>query len=146
MSSDMVLEVADRPVCDDDADTAQIVAELVERRSIVRHWLRWWRPSKRREAIEMVEAQDGILFEGLGLDRPSWRLKDEEFAELVARFRRSRGGKWRGALPRIPSEHRSRLHELFVNWSILFGGRWVRMNVAYDRELLRDGEHKLQRS
>jgi hypothetical protein len=96
MSSDMVLEVADRPVCDDDADTAQIVAELVERRSIVRHWLRWWRPSKRREAIEMVEAQDGILFEGLGLDRPSWRLKDEEFAELVARFRRSRGGKVEG--------------------------------------------------
>lgn len=127
--------------------TAQLIAELVERRSILRHWHRWWRPRKRRDAVGMAEAWDKLYFEGLELECPSWRLNETRFLELAGRLRIRKEPHSAGTpLPPVAPERRSELHEMFVRWSIRFGGHWVRMNVLYDRELLRDGDHPLQRS
>lgn len=132
---------------DFDAITHQRVAELVETRSILRHWRSWLRPAKRKQAIDLAEAHERLLLAEMQptLAKPTWRMDGKEFADVVEQFRRWGSPEESiSLLPRVPQEARTPLHETFVTYGIKFGGRWVRMNVLYDRELLRDGEHPLQ--
>jgi hypothetical protein len=130
-----------------DAETDQIIAELVERRSALRRWWPWVNPQERKKAVEMITAWEGHLFTHIGrsIEKASWELGGRDFAALVRRVRNWRG---RGAedppMKPVPPDARSELHELFVRHALMFGGRWVRMNLLYDRELLRDGEHPVQ--
>jgi len=130
--------------------THQMIAEFVERRSVVRNWLWFVRPGKKKKAREMIEAHEDMILSDMP-DRPAmptWKMRDAEFREFVGAFRR-----WRDpsmplrppGLPPIASSARSMLHEqVVVDYGIAFGGRWVRMNVLFDREYLAEGKHPVQ--
>lgn len=138
---------AEAAKADYDSITDQWIAELVETRSILKHWWWWKNPTKRRNAMGLAEGHEKLLLSGMPVPpaKPTWRMSGKEFVEFVEQFLRWRDPKsLRARLPRVPAERRSMLHETFVKHGIAFGGRWVRMNVTYDRELLRDGQHPLQ--
>ena len=131
-----------------EAETDSLIAEIVEKRSILRHWPCWWRPGHRREAVETAEIKDRLWYRAMKLEpgAPTWRMTESEFAEFVGKligWRHPDGSK-RG-VARVEPTARSELHEVFVKYGINFGGRWVRMNVAYDRQLLSDGKHPCRR-
>jgi hypothetical protein len=130
-----------------EAETDSLIAELVEKRSILQHWPRWWRPGHRREAADIAETKDRLWYRAMQLEPgvPTWRMAGHEFTEFVGKlihWRHPDGRKLKVA--RVDPAARSELHEMFVKYGINFGGRWVRMNVAYDRQLLCDGQHPLQ--
>lgn len=130
-----------------EAETDSLIAEIVEKRSILRHWPRWWRPGHRRAAVEMAEIKDRLWYRAMKLEPglPTWRMTETELAEFVGRlihWRHPDGSKCN--IDRVEPTAHSELHDVFIKYGTNFGGRWVRMNVAYDRELLRDGKHPLQ--
>jgi hypothetical protein len=130
--------------------THQMIAEFVERRSVVRNWLWFVRPGKKKKAREMIEAQEAMILSDMP-DRPAiptWKMKDAEFGKFIGAFRRWRDpslGLRPPGLPPIAPAARSMLHEqVVVDYGIAFGGRWVRMNVLFDREYLAEGKHPVQ--
>lgn len=130
--------------------THQMIAEFVERRSVMRNWLWFVRPGKKKKAREMIEAHEALILSDMP-DRPAtptWKMCDAEFREFVGTFRRWRDpslGLRPPTLPPIAAAARSMLHEqVVVDYGIAFGGRWVRMNVLFDREYLAEGKHPVQ--
>ena len=130
--------------------THQMIAEFVERRSVVQNWLWFMRPGKRKRAREMVASHEDLLLSEMPgrPTTPTWKMKDDEFREFIGDFRRWRDpalGLRPPVLPPIAAAARSMLHQqVVVDYGIAFGGRWVRMNVLFDREYLAEGKHPVQ--
>jgi hypothetical protein len=108
-----------------DRNTERMIAETRERRAVVRYWF-WWRNRKERKtSIELAEAQEKLLFDGVVSTRgqqPVWRLSDREFETFLDRFREHRRPGSSGEAHPDPGADRSELHRTFLRHGIRFGG------------------------
>ncbi|UFZ07816.1 hypothetical protein LQG66_16570 [Bradyrhizobium ontarionense] len=105
-------------VCDSRAATAHIVAQrdaeaqafddkitedevrgFRERRDGIRSWPFFWNRRERKIFVEYSMAHEKLILDanGLSADRPTWKMSDQAFESLIARYRAARASRHLGA-------------------------------------------------
>lgn len=119
-----------------DRVTEQSIMEIREKRAAVRSWTFWRNRAQRRNAIELIEASDKLMFADVVSTRGQhsvWLLSDREFEILLDRYREHRRpGSSLDPHP-DPGEDRSQLHLLFLQHALEFGGRAVQREFLASR-------------
>ncbi|MDH4744439.1 hypothetical protein OMP43_10470 [Sphingomonas sp. CBMAI 2297] len=108
--------------------TEQLILEMREKRAVVRNWSFWRNRAHRRNAIELLEASDKVMFQDVVSTRGQlsvWLLSDREFEMLLDRYREHRRPGSSGKPHPDPGEERTQLHLLFLQHALQFGGRMV---------------------
>lgn len=120
-----------------DTYTEQMIVEMREKRALVRSWP-WWRArGQRKNAIEMFEAGERLIFAEIpsgAATGPVWSLSDASFELLADRLREHRRpGSSNERVHPDPGETRSQLHLLFLQHGLKFGGKSVQRSFLESR-------------
>ena len=121
-----------------DRYTEQMIAEMREKRALVRSWP-WWRArAQRKNAIEMFEAGERLIFADIpsgAATGPVWSLSDASFELLADRLREHRRpGSSAETVRADPGDTRSQLHLLFLQHGLKFGGKRVQRDFVERRQ------------
>jgi hypothetical protein len=105
-------------ICDSRASTARIVAQreaeaqafydkitddevrgFRERRDGIRSWPFFRNRKQRKLFVDYSAAHERVILEanGLSADRPTWKMSDQAFESLIARYRAARASRHLGA-------------------------------------------------
>lgn len=116
--------------------TEQLIMEVREKRAVVRNWSFWSNRTQRRNAIELLEASDKLMFQDVVSTRGQlsvWLLSDREFEMLLDRYREHRRPGSSGEQHPDPGEERTQLHLMFLQHALQFGGRAVQREFLAHR-------------
>jgi hypothetical protein len=119
-----------------DLTTERMIAEIREKRAVVRNWSFWRNREQRRTAIGLLEASDKLIFADVVSTRGQqsvWLLSDPEFETLLDRFREHRRPGSSAEPHPDPGDDRSQLHLTFLQHGLQFGGRGVQREFLASR-------------